>query len=159
MRAQHVSPFAEAAIEVFASLLDLEAERGELNAKPQMFTTQQINVVCGITGALEGWVAYGMSIAVADQIASRLLGQTIVTFDQVAASAIGELGTAISERTVELLKAHALPCSISPPSILRGSNVKIAMADTPAVEIPLTIESIGTVEINVSLHDRRRQAA
>lgn len=155
MKVQYVSPFAEAAVSVFETLIGIKPERGQLSARPQMFTSQQINIVCGITGAVEGLVIYGMSMITADKIASRMIGAPVVTFDQLAASAIAELGNMISGHSAAGLQAQGYMCDITPPTIIRGSNVSVTTLDIPALVIPLVLADLGHFEINVSLQERR----
>lgn len=159
MKVQYVSPFAEAAVNVIQMLIGTTPDRGPLSARPQMFTTQQINIVCGITGDVEGLVIYGMGMVTADKIASRMLGQPVVTFDQLAASAIAELGNMISGNAVGLLSGQGFTCDITPPTIIRGKDVKITTLDIPALTIPLNLDGIGSIEVNLSLQERRRAAA
>lgn len=159
MKVEYVSPFLQGAINVMQMLLHVTPERGQLSARPQMFTTQQVNIVCGITGEIEGQVIYGMSIIAADKIASLMLGQPVVTFDQLAASAIAELGNMISGNSMTALSGTGYTCDITPPTIIRGSNVKISTVDIPALVIPLKLKDIGDFEINVSLQERKRAAA
>jgi chemotaxis protein CheX len=159
MKVEYVSPFAEASMSVFQMLLGTKPERGQLSARPQMFTTQQINIVCGLTGSVEGLVIYGMSMITADKMAGKMIGQPVVTFDQLAASAIAELGNMISGNAASLLATAGYACDITPPTIIRGTNVRISTIDIPALTIPLNIPDVGSFEINVSLQERKRMAA
>jgi len=159
MKVEYVSPFAEAAVSVFDTLIGFKPERGSLTARPQMFTSQQINIVCGITGQIEGLVIYGMSMITADKIASKMIGSPVVTFDQLAASAIAELGNMISGNSASLLASQGYSCDITPPTIIRGTNVSVTTLDIPAIVIPMTLSDIGTFEINVSLQERRARMA
>lgn len=159
MKVQYVSPFAEATVNVFQTLIAIEPERGQLSARPQLFTTQQINIVCGITGQIEGLVIYGMNMITADKIAGRMIGAPVVTFDNLAASAIAELGNMISGNSASLLAAQGFNVDITPPTIIRGTNVKISTLDIPALVIPLNLPGIGTFEVNVSLQERVRVPA
>lgn len=159
MKVEYISPFAEACMTVLTTLIGVTPQRGQLGARPKIFTTQQVNVICGVTGPIEGLVIYGMSVQTADKIASRMIGQQIVTFDQLAASAIAELGNMISGNSVSLLHKEGYECDITPPNIIRGSNVKISTMDIPALVIPMSIPEVGDIEINVSLQERVRRAA
>ena len=159
MKVEYVSPFAEASINVIEMLLNIRPERGTLSARPQIFTTMQINIVCGITGDIAGLVIYGMSMVTADKIASRMIGAPVVTFDGLAASAIAELGNMISGNSLSLLSGEGYHCDITPPTIIRGSNVKITTLNVPALVIPMLLPDIGELEINGSLQERARRAA
>lgn len=159
MKVEYISPFAEAAVSVFDTLLGQHAERGKLSAHPTIFTCQQINVMCGVTGSVEGIVIYGMSVTTADKIASKMIGQPVVTFDALAGSAIAELGNMISGHSATALVGLGFPCDITPPTIIRGKNVNVTTAEAPALVIPLELEGYGSFEISVSLREKSRAAA
>lgn len=159
MKVEYISPFVAASISVMETLIQAKPERGQLSARPQVFTTQQVNIVCGITGDIEGQVIYGMSIIAADKVASKMLCAPVVTFDQLAASAIAELGNMISGNAATLLAGQGYHCDITPPTIVKGSNVKISTLDIPALVIPMRIADIGDFEINVSLQERKARVA
>ena len=159
MKVEYISPFVEASVNVFQSLMNMTPERGKLSARPQIFTSQQVNIVCGIAGDIEGQVIYGMSIVAADKIASQMLGQSIVTFDQLAASAIAELGNMISGNSMALLAEQGFHCEITPPTIVKGTNVKISTLNIPALVIPMKVSEVGDFEINVSLREKEKKTA
>lgn len=159
MKVEYVTPFVTGAASVVEMILQTAPERGNLSARPQVFTTQQVNVVCGITGQIEGQVIYGMTVQTADKIASIMIGQPVITFDALAASAIAELGNMISGHSMNQLSSAGYVCDITPPTIIRGSNVRITTLDIPALVIPLKLPGIGDLEINVSLQERRRAVA
>jgi chemotaxis protein CheX len=158
MKVEYVSPFAEASISVFKALLQVTPERGELSVRSEMFTSQQINVVCGVTGDVHGLVILGMSMVTADRIASHMIGMPVITFDQLAASAIAELGNMICGNSLALLSTLNYACDITPPTIIRGTKVKIVTPDIPALTIPLNVPGFGAFEINVSLKESLRKA-
>ena len=159
MKVEYINPFIDASVKVIESVLQKTPNRGELSARPQVFTTQQINVVCGVTGSIEGQVIYGMPVTVADKIASTLLGTQVVTFDQLAASAIAELGNMICGNSITLLSERKFDCNITPPTIVRGSSVQVTTLGIPAIVVPFNIEDIGEFEVNVSLQEAKKKVA
>lgn len=110
-------------------------------------------MIAGIAGALEGQVIYGMSLITADRIATQMLSQPVVTFDQLAASAVAELGNMITGNAVTLLAEAGIRTTITPPAILRGTNVRVSTLDIPALAIPLTLGELGEFEVTVSLRE------
>lgn len=153
MKVEYINPFVQASMSVIEMMLGLTPVRGNLTARPEVFTTQQVNIVCGVTGGIQGQVIYGMSMMTADKIASRMLGQPVVTFDKLAASAIAELGNMISGNSITLLASAGFTADITPPTIIRGSNVKITTLDIPAIVIQMNIPEVGLLEINVSIKE------
>jgi chemotaxis protein CheX len=159
MKVEYVMPFVQASMSVMQQVIRQTPERGQLSARPQVFTSQQLSIVCGISGDIEGQVIYGMSLTSADKIAGTMIGSPVVSFDQLAASAIAELGNMISGTAVALLAAQGYACEITPPTIVKGTNVKISTLDIPALVIPMKIAGIGDFEVNVSLKEGRAKAA
>jgi chemotaxis protein CheX len=153
MKVEYVNPFVSAAFCVIEMVIGEHPEKGPLAMRPSQFTSQQCNVITGVTGMIEGQVIYGMSLITADKVASQMLGQTVRTFDALAASAIGELGNMITGNAMALLSENGFVCDITPPSIIRGTNVKITMPSIPALVVPITM-SLGVIEMTVCLQQR-----
>lgn len=152
MKVQYINPFISAAFQVIEMVLACKPSKGTLSMRPSIFTGQQCNIVTGVTGKVEGQVIYGMSLITADKIASHMLGQPVRTFDQLAASAIAELGNMITGNAVTLLAEAGFPCNITPPTIIRGSNVKMSTLAIPALVVPVCTD-FGEIEITVSLQE------
>lgn len=159
MKVEYVMPFVQASMGVMQQVIQVTPERGQLSARPEVFTSQQLNIVCGITGDVEGQVIYGMSLVTADKIASAMIGTPVVSFDQLAASAIAELGNMISGNSMTLLASQGFKCDITPPTIVKGTNVKISTFQIPTLVIPLKVAGLGEIEINVCLKERAKMAA
>jgi chemotaxis protein CheX len=154
MKVEYINPFIEAAFTVMEMVLGNRPSKGDLAMQPATFTSQQCNIVCGVTGQVQGQVIYGMSMTVADKIASTMLGQPIKVFDQLAASAIAELGNMISGHAMAKLSEAGYICDITPPTIIRGTNVKISTLSIPAIVIPMTTDQ-GEVSITVGIQGRK----
>jgi chemotaxis protein CheX len=154
MKAEYINPFVQASFSVLETVLGAAPVKGDLAAQPTIFTSQQCNVVCGVTGQVQGQVIYGMSLTTADRVASAMLGQTIKTFDALAASAIGELGNMISGNAMQHLSEAGWVCDITPPTLMRGSNVKISTISIPSIVIPLTVEQ-GQIFVTIGLQGRK----
>lgn len=153
MKVEYINPFVSAAFSVLETVLGQQPAKGQLGMRPSIFTSQQCNVITGVAGRIEGQVIYGMSLITADKVASTMIGQPIRTFDQLAASAIAEMGNMITGNAMALLSEAGYVCDITPPTIVRGSNVKISTLNIPALIIPLTVEQ-GEIELTVSLQER-----
>lgn len=159
MKTEYVNPFISAATSVIEMVISEPPQRGSMTARPQVFTSQQINVVYGVTGPVQGQVIFGMSVQTATNIASRMVGNPIFSFDALAASAIAELGNMISGNAMTSLSNAGFDSDITPPTIIRGSNVKISTMDIPALVIGFTLGTLGEFELTVSVRERPARAA
>jgi chemotaxis protein CheX len=154
MNVQYINPFIIGASSVLEVILGVAPVKGEISLLAEAATSQQCNVVLGITGQVQGQVIFGMSTVTADRIVSHMLGQQIKIFDQLAASAIGELGNMISGHAMQHLHEAGFVCDITPPTIIRATNVKISTLTIPAVVIPMTLPQ-GEMVITVGLAGRK----
>jgi len=149
MKAEFINPFVQAGMQVLESVTGSVPEPGQLAVRSAAFTTQQVSIVIGVIGAVEGQAVYGLSLVTATKIAAAMSSLTLMTFDELASSAVAELGNMISGRATTLLSEAGYECQITPPALVRGTNVEIATA-TPALVVPLYTD-FGKIEINVAL--------
>ncbi|HEX2948516.1 MAG TPA: chemotaxis protein CheX [Armatimonadota bacterium] len=156
MRVEHINPFITAGIQVLEQFVGSGAEHGQLAVRTAVFTTQQISISVGVSGQLKGQVIYGMSQVTATKIASAMIGTQQVTFDEMAVSAISELGNIISGNATMHLVEAGIMCDITPPTVIRGINVEIG-TQIPALVIPLYTKC-GRIDINVAVMEAEEYA-
>jgi len=154
MKVEYINPFVLASFSVLETVLGHKPNKGQLAVQPCSFTSQQLNVVCGVSGQVAGQVIYGMSLSTADRIASAMLGAPIKIFDQLAASAIAELGNMISGNAMLLLSEQDIICDITPPTMIRGTKIEINTLSIPAIVLPLETEH-GEMFITIGLQIRK----
>ncbi len=154
MKVEYINPFLSGACSVLEMVLGETPVKEGLSAQAVSSTSEQCNVVCGVTGQAQGQVIYGMSLTVADKIASHMLGEPIKTFDALAASAIAELGNMISGGAMGHLAEAGYVCDITPPALVRGTKVEISTLNIPAIVIKLRT-SMGPLSITVSLQGHK----
>ena len=152
MKTQYITPFITASYSVIGQTLNMKAEAGQIAMQPGMYISQQCNILTGVTGSVEGHVMYGMSLQTAHKIASLMMGRTMRYLDHMGVSAISELGNMITGNASNLLMEAGFFCDITPPSIVRGNNLKISTPNVPALVVPLCL-SIGVIEVMVCLDE------
>ncbi len=151
MKVEYINPFVQGACHVFSEYIGGDMEQGQLAVRTLAFTTQQISIAVGVSGQIHGQVIYGMSPVTAMKIASAMIGSPRTAFDEVAVSAISELGNLISGHATRQLAAVGLQCDLAPPAMIQGMNVEMRTT-TPALVVPLYTKC-GKIEINVALTD------
>ncbi len=151
MKAEFINPFVTAGIEVLESVIKSRPESGQLAVRSATFTTQQSSIVIGVTGAVRGHVVYGMSLVTATKVAAAMSSTPPMTFDELASSAVAELGNMISGNAAGLLARAGYQCEITPPTLVRGANIEVSTT-TPALVVPLYTD-LGKIEINVALEE------
>lgn len=156
MRIEFVDPFVKAAYSVLSQVVADEPERGALAMRSNTFTSQQVTIMAGVNGDVEGTALYGMSLPTAQKIASAMMGEEGAQMDDMAWSAISELGNMITGNATRLLYEAGFESDITPPTVLRGTNIEIS-TKSPALVVPITTK-FGPIEINVAIAESCKMA-
>ncbi len=151
--AEFVQYFVSGVSSTFEAVLSETPERGQITAESSGNTCHQVNVIIGVTGEAQGHVILGMSLVVADKIASAMMGQRCITFDAMAASAICELTNLICGSAVSEMAESSYVCDLTPPTIIRGVKVNISSLAVPTVVIPMKL-TFGEIALSVALRSR-----
>jgi len=153
LKAELVNPFLEAAFEVFETETGFKLEKGPLSVQKSSLTSQEVSVLIGVTGEIHGQVIYGISSKSAKKIAAEMIGQTVPLLDDLAQSAISELGNMITGlATVKFGEAYS-SLAITPPTLIIGTNVLISTIDIQRLYIVLMSE-LGDIEVSIALKER-----
>ncbi len=154
LKVEFVNPFLEAAFEVFETETNLKLEKGPLSVQQSSLTSQEVSVLIGVTGEIHGQVIYGMSAKVAKRIASEMMGgQPVPLLDELAQSAISELGNMITGlATVKFGKDYS-NLAVTPPTLIIGTKVLISTIDIQRLYIVLMSEA-GDIEVSVALKEQ-----
>lgn len=152
MKVEFVEPFAKAAFSVFESVTKTTPSRGQVSLRPASFTTQQVSIMAGVNGGIEGTVLYGMSAITAQKVASAMTQTESNTLDEAALSAVSELGNMITENAATLMSENGYDVNITPPSIVKGKDVEVSTT-TPAIVVNINTE-FGRVDISIALEEK-----
>lgn len=158
MKVEFIEPFVSSAFRVFELATGDTPSRGQLSLRSASFTSQQVTIMAGVNGAVEGTVLYGMSVVTAQKIAAAMIGSELTGMNEMAWSALSELGNMITGNAMTLLSQHGYDVNITPPSVIRGMDLEIS-TKAPALVVPVNTGH-GRVEINVALQENvMRKAA
>ncbi|MBP8614435.1 MAG: chemotaxis protein CheX [Firmicutes bacterium] len=151
LRAELVNPFLEGAITFFKQELSVEISRGRPWIKECRSTSQEISVLVGVTGEAKGFVLYSMNERTAKNIASAMLGSPVPLYDQLAESALGEMGNIITGQAASRLEHLGYVCKLSPPALITGEGTVVSTLDIKMLVIPVELDYLGIVNIYVAL--------
>lgn len=157
MNIEFIDPFLRAAYTVLESILGSKPEREQVSLRKSSFTTQQVTIMAGVNGEVEGQALYGMSLETAQKIAGAMMCTEVQTMDDMALSAVSELGNMITGNASTLLSQKGFDVDITPPSVIRGLNVEVSTR-TAALVVPISTVA-GRVEINVALAENQMKKA
>ncbi|HCG99104.1 MAG TPA: chemotaxis protein CheX [Actinobacteria bacterium] len=153
LKAEFVNPFLEAACEVFETETGAKLQKGPISVQKSSLTSQEVSVLLGITGEIHGQVIYGISSKAAKRIASAMIGRNVPLLDELAQSAISELGNMITGlATVKFGESYS-SLAITPPTLIIGQKVLISTIDIQRLYVVLMSE-FGDIEVSIALKER-----
>ncbi|NLJ98885.1 MAG: chemotaxis protein CheX [Tissierellia bacterium] len=150
MKAEHINAFYTATQEVFRLMLDMEVEKGNLELVEDMVSSNDANVLLGITGDLKGSILFGFPNKMALEMVKIMSGMEMKKIDTFVSSALGEVANIIGGNAATNLTNHDCICDIAPPQVIIGKYKSISMASERSLLIPLKTE-IGEFDINIFL--------
>ena len=152
MKAEFVNPFASAVVMVFQKEFGMNVMRDSLELYQGPLRGADVNTIIGVTGQLEGQVIYTFEERVALRIASALMGEAVEELDELAKSAVAELGNIITGNAAIGLSENGYNCILTPPTLLTGKEL-IVTTFTPVLNIPFSTD-FGSVTVHVALRER-----
>jgi chemotaxis protein CheX len=157
MRVELVNAFILAAGEVLASETGVKVSRGALCLDRDAYVTDGVTVLVSVIGEVWGMALYGMSQDTAKGLLSRMMGQEVTSFDELAQSGVGELGNVITGKATTKLAELGYSADISVPTLILGKGSRISTLDLGRLVIPLETE-VGIVRVNLALRDNKGNA-
>jgi len=153
VKVEYVNPFILSAANVFEEIAALHSERGRLQLKDPNSPYRDVCAILGVIGRVHGQVIYGFDEPTAKGVVSRMMmGAEILEFDEMARSALGELGNIITGKASVALESAGYPIEISPPTLVMAENVRISSLKIPMIVVPLETEC-GQIDIYGGLEE------
>ncbi len=159
MRVEYINPFVETSYRVLKEVLGgVDVKRGELSLKSVAMPVMGVAALVGLAGDVEGRVLFDMTYETALNIASKMNGETLTQFDDLAKATISELANLITAQAVTKLHELGFKFDLTPPTLFAGEKMEIAALpgaaqNVEALIVPL-ISECGEIELNVAIRER-----
>ena len=159
MRVEYINPFVETSYRVLKEVLGgIDVKRGEPSLKSVAMPVMGVAALVGLAGDVEGRVLFDMSFQTALNVASKMNGETITQFDDLAKATISELANLITAQAVTKLHDLGFKFDLTPPTLFAGEKMEIAALpgsaqNVEALIVPL-ISECGEIELNVAIRER-----
>ena len=151
MNVNYINPFLEAAIAIVKDACQVELKIGKPYAKMVELTEGTVVILIGVTGEMRGQVVLSIDEKKACEIASRMMmGMPVSELDDMAISAISELGNMIMGNAATILSTKGIGIDITPPTVCRGA-MKISQSYARNVCIPMTCNDDLILELDIAV--------
>lgn len=151
MNAEHVNIFINSAVKVFQKEMNVHLSRKDLSKKNSSIPSKPVSVIIGVTGSFKGQVIYSMDSKFAYKIAHYMLPKSSPDeIKRMENSAVSEIANMITGQASIDMVGEMKKISITPPSVLLGSHLKMDFLQLPTISLIMTCE-MGDLEINIAL--------
>ncbi len=134
---EHINPFLVSAEQILSQVCGIQTKVGQLSKDNMCIDGEPLFIMLGVTGEMSGQVCIVFDLAVAKDIASRMMmGMPIAEIDDMAKSALSELGNMIMGNAATLLSNNNLRIDITPPTLGTG-NAKMTSPNMTTIKVPL----------------------
>ncbi len=137
IKAEHLNPFLLSAKQVLQQVCNVDVQFGPISKDDFFVSGEPLFIMLGITGEITGQVCMVMGNDTALDIASRMMmGMPITALDDMAKSALSELGNMMMGNAATLLSNNNILIDITPPTLLVGSAI-LSSPEMAVIKVPL----------------------
>lgn len=150
MNVEFINPFLMAATSIMKDICQVEMKIGKPYVKSTSFEGDSVIIMIGVTGEMRGQVLIVFKLQKALDVASKMMmGMPVAELDEMAISAISELGNMFMGNAATILSTKGIGIDITPPTLCRG-NLSITQSYTKNICIPLSGDDI-TIELDIAV--------
>ena len=147
----HVRAILTATGETLALLFESELSFGDAHVSPaQRPRENEINVIVGFTGAVQGQILLGVRRDTACAMASVLLMEELTSWCEMTASGMAEIANIVAGGCATVLHQKGWPSNITTPSVIAGDHIEISWPNLYVLETSLNLP-MGAMTMAVGL--------
>lgn len=155
MNVEYINPFISVSVNLMKMVCNVTAARGKIFIKDSTFSSDNVVIIIGVAGEIKGQVFFSMNNSTACNIASAMMfGMEVKELNDMAKSAIAELGNMIMGNVSTEFFNNGIKIDITPPTILVGKEMAVSTKGLKTICIPLLLEKLGKIEIDVALTEQ-----
>ena len=146
-----INPFLMAATSIMKDIWQTDMRIGKPYVKKTEFEDETVAIMIGITGEMKGQVLMAFSYANALNVASRMMmGMPVTELDDMATSAISELGNMIMGNAATIFSTKGIVIDITPPTVCQGS-MTITQTYAQNICVPIQAGDGLSLELDIAI--------
>jgi chemotaxis protein CheX len=155
---EYINPFVQGAQNTINSIYGERPSLGAVKIKQLPYSSSPVAITIEFFGGISGCGIYNMHESLACDIASKMMmGMTVKAFDDMAKSAISELGNMITGGVATMIASKGVPIDIKPPLLVTDASPSISSQILPnekLISIPLSFASGEIFVIDLLLREQ-----
>ncbi len=152
MKQEYVNAFLTPATLVWQKELSHTLKFVGAESTSHQFTTEELTVIIGVSGSLQGNVLYGFDGVTALSVAGQMMGEPVEELGDIGLSALGEIANMITGNAATQLANVGYACDISPPVIIEPAGSRFTTVGGPQLLVSFTSD-LGPLSIRISLSE------
>lgn len=159
MDAKIVNSLLKSVVETFDKAANIKVTLGKPKLVSQFSPRFSIFTVIGFGGTMEGHLVYGLHYKAAVFIVSKMMGMPYEQLDELAYSAIGEMGNMVGGALAMNLEKFGQKVTIAPPSVVTGEQLKLHVEGV-ILALPTTLEGCNcdsSAEVYLVVHSHKQR--
>lgn len=132
-----INPFLQSSISIVDNVTQIKLSVGKPEKTDFYLKDMTYAIQVGVVGAMKGQVILALPDESAKEIASKMMyGMPVVTLDEMASSALNELGNMVLGNTATIFSTQGILIDITPPLSVYGSDMHLK-SDIEGIKVPL----------------------
>ena len=150
---KHINPFLQSSISIVESVTQVKMTVGKPEATDFHLNDTYYAIQVGVVGELKGQVVLAIKEENAKEIASRMMyGMPINTVDEMASSALNELGNMVMGNTATIFSTLGIMIDITPPLAVYGKDLQLK-SDIEGIKVPLMHEGQEYIGLYICVYE------
>lgn len=155
MKVEYINPFIESSMSIINQTTGINPTLGKIHVKKAPYKGDNVVVLIGLTGEIQGSVIITLNKVLACKIASAMMcGMPVAELDEMARSAISELCNMILGNTANIFYSNNINIDITPPTLMTGENMEFSQSNALTVCVPLQFEDGYEINIDISYKEK-----
>ena len=126
MKVEYINPFIESVRDLFSTMLNAQAKRGNVGVSHGGSNPRDIMALIGLSGPARGIVALSFPTSTALAIVNRLLGSDTRVVDDTVSDAIAEIVNIVAGGAKAKFRiGDGSPIDLSLPTVVRGNSYAV----------------------------------
>ncbi len=147
---EHINPFLMASTRILKEMCFIDAAIGRPYIKNPAFFDNTLIILIGFTGEMKGQAMIAFEDPIACDIASKMIMMPITEMDDLAKSAICELGNMIMGNTATIFSTKGIAIDITPPTVGNGT-MTFSATYAHNICVPLEYDGNKKIEIHIAI--------
>lgn len=150
---RYINPFLQSSKNIFQTIGQVDLEVGKPSVTSLEFGINTLLIELGIIGAMKGQVIFAMTLETAKEIAGMMMmSGPVPELDEMAYSALGELGNFILGNTATIFFNQDIQIDITPPITMLGDKLVLRTEQTP-FKVPLLRDGKDFIQMVICITD------